>query len=97
MIHYAEGVFTKEYIDGDKKLYATFHPEVMVEKDEYDITNRWLVVLLHPDLGLQTFFIVRNMLMDRWEMDRNENNLVEDELLQWCGKQIENRKQRTSL
>jgi hypothetical protein len=97
MISYAEGVFTREYLDGDKKLYATFHPEVILEKKEYDITNRWLIVLLHPDLGLQTFFMVRNSLMNRWEMDQNDNNRVEDEILQWCGKQIDADKKRNGL
>ncbi|QEC69496.1 hypothetical protein FRZ67_20135 [Panacibacter ginsenosidivorans] len=97
MISYAEGIFTREYLDGDRKLYATFHPEVIIETKEYDVTNRWLIVLLHPDLGLQTFFLLRNNLMNRWEMDQNDKNKLEDELLQWCGEQIDTEKKSGSL
>lgn len=97
MINYAEGIFTREFVEGDKKLYATFHPEVVLETDEYERTKRWLVVLLHPDLGLQTFFILKNDLMAKWEMDQNDTNPVEDEFIQWCGTQIESGKKRSSL
>lgn len=96
MINYADGIFTREFIDGEKKWYATFHPEVIVETKEYEVTRRWLVVLLHPELGLQTFFLRHNSLMKRWEMDQSDNN-VEDDMLQWCGKQIDSGKTRSSL
>lgn len=98
MINYAEGIFTREFIDGEKKWYATFHPEVMVETKAYAVTKRWLIVLLHPEFGLQTFFLRHNELMKRWETDQNDNNQqVEDEMLQWCGQQIESGNRRSSL
>ena len=97
MVNYAEGIFTREYTEGRMKLYATFHPEVVLESTEYTVTKRWLVVLLHPEYGLHPFFILHNDLMKRWETDQNDTHNIEDEILQWCGRQIERGKKVNSL
>lgn len=92
MINYAEKIFTKEYEERNKKFYACFHPEVIVDLEEYSATQRWLVVLLHPDNGLQTFFMLRNDSLNRWEVDVNSNVEIESDLLQWCGLQLEKKR-----
>ncbi|WP_153796224.1 hypothetical protein [Foetidibacter luteolus] len=88
MITYAERIFTREYEHDDKKLYATFHPEVIVERDEYAATGRYLVVLLHPDKGLQPFFLNKDDNSGQWQINENDPAIVEDSLLSWCNKQI---------
>jgi len=95
MINYAEKIFTRQYTHENKKLYATFHPEVIVEHDDYATTGRYLVVLLHPSKGLQPFFLNRNNETGNWDMDDNDPSLVEDELLEWCGNQITAQQQNT--
>jgi len=92
MVNYAEGIFTIEYEEDNKKYYATFHPEVIEGKDANALTSRWLIVLLHPDEGLQTFYLTKNNLMDRWEMNQDSTVILEDEFLQWCGEQIVKRR-----
>jgi len=87
MINYAEKVFTRQYTDNGKKLYATFHPEVIVERDDYATTGRYLVVLLHPEKGLQPFFINQNNDTGQWELDDNDPAIVEEELMEWVGNQ----------
>jgi hypothetical protein len=86
--NYADKVFTRQYTHENKKLYATFHPEVIVERDDYATTGRYLVVLLHPSKGLQPFFLNMNDETGAWEIDENDPSIVEDELLEWCGNQI---------
>lgn len=61
MINYADNIFTRTYTHDNKKLYATFHPEVIVEREDYEPTGRYLVVLLHANKGLQSFFSIRTM------------------------------------
>lgn len=87
MINYADKVFTRQYTDNGKKLYATFHPEVIVERDDYATTGRFLVVLLHPEKGLQSFFINQNSDNGQWQLDDNDAAIVEDELMEWVGNQ----------
>jgi len=91
MIKYAEGIFTSEYTRGDKKLYATFHPEVIIERKEYALTGRYLVVLLDAEKGLQSFFLNKNNSTGRWEMNENDPAIVDENLLDWSNKQITSR------
>jgi len=88
MINYAEKVFTRQYTDDGKKLYATFHPEVIIERDDYATTGRYLVVLLHPEKGLQPFFINQNSDTGQCELDDNDPAIVEEELMEWVGNQV---------
>ena len=88
MINYADKVFTRQYTHDGKKLYATFHPEVIVERDEYATTGRYLVVLLHPEKGLQPFFINQDSETGQWQPDENDPAIVEEELLEWLGNQL---------
>lgn len=91
-INYADKVFLRTYTHEGKKLYATFHPEVVMDKDEYDTTGRYLVVLLHPTIGLQSFYLNYYNDQQKWGIDENSPEIVEDELLEWCGNQIETQK-----
>jgi len=91
MIKYAEGIFTSEYTRGDKKLYATFHPEVIIERKEYALTGRYLVVLLDAEKGLQSFFLNKNNSTGKWEMNENDPAIVDENLLDWSNKQITSR------
>ncbi len=88
MINYAEKVFTRQYTHDNKKLYATFHPEVIIEREEYATTGRFLVVLLHPDKGLQSFFLNRDNETNNWQLDDNDPAIIEDELMEWIGNQL---------
>ncbi len=88
MIKYAEGIFTREYTRGNKKLYATFHPEVIIERNEYALTGRYLVVLLDAEKGLQSFFLNKNNSTGKWELNENDPAIVDENLLDWCNKQI---------
>jgi len=88
MINYAEGVFTRTYIHEDKKFYASFHPEVIVEREQYETTGRYLVVLLHPELGLQSFYLNKVSHSQTWLPDDNSEAIIEDELIEWCNHQI---------
>ena len=88
MINYADKIFTRQYTQDNKKLYATFHPEVIVERDEYATTGRYLVVLLHPEKGLQAFYLNKNSETGTWQPDENDPAIVEDELLEWIGNQL---------
>ena len=97
MINYAEKVFTRQYTHDDKKLYATFHPEVIVERDEYATTGRYLVVLLHPEKGLQSFFLNRDSETGTWKPDDNDPAIVEDELLEWIGNQLISREENAKV
>ena len=91
MIKYAEGIFTSEYTRGDKKLYATFHPEVIIERKEYALTGRYLVVLLYVEKGLQSFFLNKNNNTGKWEMNENDPAIVDENLLEWSNEQITSR------
>jgi hypothetical protein len=88
MINYAQGIFTRTYIQDNKKFYASFHPEVIVERETYELTGRWLVVLLHPTIGLQSFFLNRDNETKTWLPDDNSRAIIEDELIEWCNHQI---------
>ena len=88
MINYTEGIFTRTYTHGDKKLYASFYPEVIVERNEYATTGRYLVVLLHYDKGLQTFYLKEDDKTNTLQPDDNSAAIVEDELIEWCNYQI---------
>jgi len=88
MIKYAEGIFTREYTHGSKKFYATFHPEVIVERNEYALTGRYLVVLLDAEKGLQQFFLNKNSGTGKWELNENDPAIVDENLLNWCNTQI---------
>lgn len=89
MINYTNGIFTRTYSQDQKKLYASFFPEVIIERDDYATTGRFLVVLLHPTLGLETFYLKKTDEGDIWEVDENSGAIVEDELIEWCSHQIE--------
>jgi hypothetical protein len=88
MINYAQSVFTRTYIHGSKKFYASFHPEVIVERENYETTGRYLVVLLHPELGLQSFFLNKADDEQKWLPDDNSEAIIEDEMVEWCNHQI---------
>lgn len=88
MINYTNGLFTRTFSQDQKKLYASFFPEVIVEREEYATTGRFLVVLLHPQLGLQTFYLKQNDEDQTWQADENSGAIVEDELIEWCSHQI---------
>jgi len=88
MINYAEKIFTRTYIHGDKKFYASFHPEVIVERENYESTGRYLVVLLHPELGLQSFFLNNVNDTQTWLPDDSSRAIIDDELVEWCNHQI---------
>jgi hypothetical protein len=95
MINYAENIFTRTYIHDNKKLYATFHPEVIIEREEYEPTGRYLVVLLHPNKGLQSFFMNKNDETNMWVIDDESGAIVEDELIEWCNYQIVSQRDKT--
>ncbi len=88
MINYKEGVFIRSYTQGDAKYYASFHPEVILNHQRYDTTGRYLVVLLHPSKGLETFYLNKNDDSGQWEMNEDCGAIVEDELMEWCSNQI---------
>ncbi len=88
MINYAEKIFTRQYTSDNKKLYASFHPEVIIERDDYATTGRYLVVFLHAEKGLQSFFLNRNDETGIFEIDENDPALLEEELMEWCSNQI---------
>lgn len=89
MINYAASIFTRTYKHSNKELYATFHPEVIVERDGYESTGRYLVVLLHPEKGLQSFFLNKDNKTGKWAPKEDEPDVVEQEFIDWCNKQIE--------
>lgn len=89
MINYADKVFTRTFTHEGKKLYATFHPEVIVDHDEYETTGRYLVVLLHPNIGLESFYVNYDDQTQKWAMNENSPELVDEELMEWLGNQIE--------
>ncbi len=94
MINYTEGIFTRTYTHGDKKLYASFHPEVIVERTEYATTGRYLVVLLHSTKGLQTFYLNEDDKTNSWQPDDNSSAIIEDELIEWCNHQITTQREK---
>lgn|GEM_PF-2480275 len=96
MINFADNIFTRTYTHDNKKLYATFHPEVIVEREDYEPTGRYLVVLLHPNKGLQSFFLNKNDETNMYQLDDNDEVIVEDELIEWCNHQIETQKEKNT-
>jgi hypothetical protein len=94
MINYTQGIFTRTYTHGNKKLYATFHPEVIIERDEYEPTGRYLVVLLHADKGLQSFYLNEDDKTNMWILDDNSPAIIEDELIEWCSHQIATQREK---
>jgi hypothetical protein len=94
MVNYSESIFTRTYTHDNKKFYATFHPEVIVERENYEPTGRYLVVLLHPSKGLQSFFLNQNNQTDKWELDDNSEAIIEDELIEWCNHQIMSQREK---
>jgi hypothetical protein len=88
MINYVQGIFTRTYIHDNKKFYASFHPEVIVERENYETTGRYLVVLLHPELGLQSVFLNKAEDAQTWLPDDNSKAIIDDELIEWCNHQI---------
>ncbi|RFM28042.1 hypothetical protein [Deminuibacter soli] len=88
-VNYADKVFVRTFTHEGKKLYASFHPEVIIDRDEYETTGRYLVVLLHPTLGLESFYLNYHNEAQRWLIDDNAPEIVEDELLEWLGNQVE--------
>lgn len=89
MTNYSAKVFKAVKSDGDKELYAYFHPEVDMSKKEYSTTGRYLVVLLHPDKGLQTFYLNQEKDGEGFVMDENSPAIVEDEWQEWCSQTIQ--------
>jgi len=71
-----------------KKFYASFHPEVIVNRENYESTGRYLVVLLHPEYGLQSFFLNKGNSAQAWLPDDNSGAIIDDELIEWCNHQI---------
>lgn len=88
MINYSNYVFKAIKNTGEKEVYAYFHPEVDMDKSEYETTGRYLVVLLHPDKGLQTFYLNREKEGESYIMDENSPAIVEEEWQQWCSDTI---------
>lgn len=88
MANYQDTVFTSTYPHKEDTLYATFHPEVIMNKEKYDTTGRYFVVLLHPEKGLQSFYINYDDKNSKWSLNENSGEIVEDELVTWCGDQI---------
>lgn len=88
MINYSSKVFKAIKSTGEKEIYAYFHPEVEMDKPEYETTGRYLVVLLHPDKGLQTFYLNREKDGENYVMDENSPAIVEEEWQQWCSETI---------
>jgi len=89
MINYSSKVFKAVKNTGDKEIYAYFHPEVEISKPEYETTGRYLVVLLHPDKGLQTFYLNREKDGDNYVMDENSPAIIEEEWQEWCSSTIQ--------
>lgn len=96
MINYSEGIFTRTYSQDGKEFYATFHPEVITEKDEYATTGRFLVVLLQPVHGLQCFFLNKADETNTWKPEENSAAIVEEDLVEWCSHQIETQLNKNS-
>ena len=92
MVNYQEAVFTSTYPHNDDTLYATFHPEVVMANDKYDTTGRYLVVLLHPDKGLQSFYINHDDKANKWALNENSGEIIEEKLVQWCSDEIDKNK-----
>ena len=88
MIDYSEGIFTRTFTHENKKFYATFHPEVIVERENYQLTGRYLVVLLDPSKGLQSFYLNKNDDSNTWQIEETSSSVVEEEMLEWCNHQI---------
>lgn len=88
MIKYAESVFTRTYQKDNKEFYATFHPEVIVERENFDVTGRYLVVFLHPQKGLQSFFFKKEDSTGKFALDDYDGVVLEDEYVDWCNAQI---------
>jgi hypothetical protein len=88
MTNYKDEIFTRAYMHDDAKLYATFHPEVIMKNDHYDTTGRYLVVLLHPTKGLQTFYLNYDDETKTWKQNENSGEIVEEDLIEWCSNQI---------
>lgn len=89
MINYSTKVFKAVKSAGDKELYAFFHPEVDMSKEEYSATGRYLVVLLHPHKGLQSFYLNKEKDGENFVMDENSPAIVEDEWQEWCSQTIQ--------
>lgn len=89
MIHYAEKVSKATKVVGNIETYAFFHPEADISKERYEPTGRYLVVLLHPHTGLQTFYLNREKGGSRFVMDENSAAIIEDEWLDWCNTQLD--------
>ncbi len=47
MINYKDKVFIRSYTHDEAKLYACFHPEVLIMNGQYENTGRYFVVLLY--------------------------------------------------
>ncbi|BAV06053.1 hypothetical protein SAMN05421788_106122 [Filimonas lacunae] len=99
MINYSTHVFKVVKAHNNKEVYAWLHPEVDISKQEYAVTGRYLVVLLHPDKGLQTFYLNKEKGSEAYVMDENSPAIVEEEWQEWCSKAIHShaRQQQSSL
>ena len=89
MINYQDAVFTSTYPQNEDTLYATFHPEVVMNKDKYDTTGRYLIVLLSADKGLQNFYLNYDNKSNKWSANENTGEIIDDERVKWCGEQID--------
>ena len=94
MTDYTEGIFTRTFTHDNKKFYGTFHPEVIVERENYEPTGRYLVVLLDPAKGLQSFYMNKKDDAGMWQIEETSSAVIEDDLIEWCNHQIETQREK---
>jgi hypothetical protein len=94
MIDYSEGIFTRTFTQDNKKFYATFHPEVIVDRENYELTGRYLVVLLDPEKGLQSFYLNKNDDSNTWKLEETSSSIIDDDMLEWCNHQIQTQREK---
>jgi hypothetical protein len=88
MIDYTDGIFIRTFSQDNKKFYATFHPEIIVERANYEPTGRFLVVMLDPEKGLQSFYLNKNDETETWELEETSSAVIEEDMIEWCNHQI---------
>jgi len=97
MIDYTEGIFTRTFTQDNKKFYATFHPEVIVEREYYEPTGRYLVVMLDPAKGLQSFYLNKDDDANEWQLEETSSAVIEEDMLEWCNHQIETQREKKNV
>ncbi len=84
-IDYTATAFTAHFCMQGKLCPASFMREATSDGSEPIFTDRFMVSLLHPEIGTVTFYLI--FVDHSWQFD-GDIPLIGGELLEWCDEKI---------